>query len=479
MDESKEPSLRDDAPRRVLDGFGRAVSASCRYEKPADVPTLMSLLLRAKREGLTVTFRGSGRSYGDAALNRQGIVVDMSGLHRIIRWDPKTNLLEAESGVTVEALWKHVIADGFWPVVVPGTMYATLGGCLAVNVHGKNNFQQGTFGDHVVNFDLLMASGEILTCSRDLHPEVFFGTIGGMGLLGAVVRMTLRLRKVQDGEVRVTSFTTPNLRETLDQFERLLPKSDYVVGWVDAFAKKAQLGRSEIHAAAHLTASSRPSNASTLTVEAQNLPSKIFGFPHTEIWKFMRPFANPHAMALVNAAKFHLARTSQKKTYLQSHAAFAFLLDYIPDWRLAYGDGGFIQHQLFVPDSNAYSCIESVLKTCQKSGHVPYLAVLKRHRPDEFLLTHALDGWSLALDFRITEPTRGAIWTLLRNVTSQVLEAGGKFYFAKDAVLTANDVERAYGRDRVAAFLKLKEKLDPTGLFGSDLAERVFSIHEP
>jgi FAD/FMN-containing dehydrogenase len=252
-----------------------------------------------------------------------------------------------------------------------------------------------------------------------------------------------------------------------------------VVGWLDAFAKNSRLGRSEIHAATYQNESEAPDGKATLSVEAQNLPLPLFGLPRAEVWRLMRPFASDRAMACVNSAKFHLARMRHNRTYQQSHAAFAFLLDYIPDWRLAYGDGGFVQHQLFVPHANAHRCLERVLQTCQEAEHVPYLAVLKRHQSDAFLLSHALDGWSLALDFRITERSRSAIWSLLKRLTLQVLEAGGKFYFAKDAVLTAEDVARAYGHERVNRFLDLKRKLDPSGLFGSDLAERVFTTHLP
>jgi FAD/FMN-containing dehydrogenase len=265
------------------------------------------------------------------------------------------------------------------------------------------------------------------------------------------------------------------LTQSLERFDALLSRCDYVVGWIDAFARGRALGRGEIHGATYLDSTQDPLGRASLSSAAQELPSRLFGIPREEMWKLMRLFTNAPAMSLVNAAKYRLAQLNQTRSYLQSHAAFAFLLDYIPDWRLAYGDGGFIQHQLFVPREHAESCLNQVLLTCQASGHVPYLAVLKRHRKDDFLLSHSLDGWSLALDFCVTDSNRRDIWSLSERLTEQVLEVGGKFYFAKDAVLRPKDVVRAYGRDRVEQFLSLKQKLDPSGLFGSDLFERVFS----
>jgi FAD/FMN-containing dehydrogenase len=174
----------------------------------------------------------------------------------------------------------------------------------------------------------------------------------------------------------------------------------------------------------------------------------------------------------VNAARFHAGRFQDRHAYLQSHVAFAFLLDYVPDWRRAYGPPGFIQYQVLVPHATARDLFRDLLARCHAAKHPAYLAVLKRHRPDEFLLSHAVDGWSLALDFAV-QNRRAALWRLTDVLTEMVLQAGGRFYFAKDAVLRPEDVERSYGRERVDRFLAIKERLDPDHLLTSDLWRRV------
>jgi len=460
----------------MLDGFGRAITASCRYYKPASVLDLEAIMQRARRETLTVTFRGNGRSYGDAALNSHGIVVDTSGLKQILEWNASTGIIRAEVGVTIEQLWQHVIGDGYWPFVVPGTMHATLGGCVAMNVHGKNNSRMGPFGDYIEALTLLLADGRRVVLSRNEQAYLFFATIGGLGLLGAIVDVTLRLRKIESGRLRVQSEVAPNLQETLARFERRLQSCDYAVGWVDAYATGNKLGRSELHFASYLTRAEDREGEQSLRISAQSLPTRLFGLPAEELFRFMRPFASSVAMSLLNATKYGVARVRSGHVSLQSHAAFAFLLDYIPDWRLAYGDGGFIQHQLFVPKHAAEACLKSVLLTCQGAQLVPHLAVLKRHREDKYLLSHALDGWSLALDFRVTNANREKVWALTARLTELVLASGGKFYLAKDAVLRPEDAEQAFGKSNVFGFLALKQQLDPTGLFSSDLFERVFPV---
>lgn len=464
-----EAPLRARSPWRVLDGFGRSLRAAGRYAAPRNAEELAELLRRAAEENLPVAFRGSGRSYGDAALNGAGLTLDLGGMNRMLSWDPVAGIAEAEPGLTIEGLWRRTIEDGFWPAVVPGTMFPTLGGCLAMNVHGKNNFRAGVFGEHVLGFDLLTVNGESLRCSREENPEIFHAAIGGAGLLGVIHRVRLRLKRVESGLVRVEPLAARSFGEMFDRFEERRAAADYLVGWIDGWRE----GRGEIHQANYVPAAEDPLGPASLHVERQGLPPRILGIPRGQTWRLMRPLSGDLGMRAVNLAKYTLACWhTPGKTYLQSLAAFSFLLDYVPNWRLMYGDGGFIQIQLFVPDGAARTLLPEVLRTCRRRGLVSSLGVLKRHRPDPFLLTHGLDGWSLALDFRVTPRRREPLWQLGRELTEKVLAAGGKFYLAKDALLRPEDLAAAHG-PRLATFRELKRRLDPQGLLASDQARRL------
>ena len=463
------------APLRVIHGFGRSARSACRYVEPQTVDELASALQQAQGEGLTVAFRGAGRSYGDAAINTGGVVIDATGLTRVLSWDRESGIIEAEPGLTIEGLWRHTIQDGYWPAVVPGTMRPTLGGCVAMNIHGKNNFRVGPFGDHVLELDLVTPGGQKLTLSRAENPDVFHAVIGGLGMLGAVTRVKLKLKKVHGGKLRVESISGKSLDEMFDIFEQRLAKSDYLVGWVDCFARGKGLGRGQVHAADYLHEGEDADPAKSLRIENQVLPSSIMGVPKSQVWKIMRLFSAPALWGLINAAKYHSSWLQHGKFYLQSHVAFAFLLDFVPNWSFAYGPGGFIQYQVFVPHATARETLKDVLNLCHQAKMPSYLGVLKRHRPDPFLLTHALDGWSLAMDFPASERHRGALMALTQRLTERVLAGGGKFYFAKDSVLRPADVERAYGRACIDQFLAIKQRLDPTNTLTSDLWSRALA----
>lgn len=471
---SSSLTLRSEAPRRVLDGFGRAVNGACRHAAPASLEGLARVVETAKREGLSVGFRGSGRSYGDASLNTRGLVVDTTGMNRMLSWDPIAGVLDAEPGLTIEGLWRRTLEDGYWPAVVPGTMFPTLAGAVSMNIHGKNNFKAGPFGDHVLELDVMKADGTVVTCNREANAELFHAVIGGLGLLGAVTRVRLKLKKIESGMLRVNALYARSLDHMFDIFEEKIPDSDYLVGWVDCTSGEPALGRGEVHQALYLHEGEDPEGRASLHVERQGLPPTIMGMPRSQLWRFMQPFMNDYGVRLVNAAKSFMAYAKDGNSYLQSHVAFAFLLDYVPNWRLAYGAGGFIQYQIFVPKETAREAFKDILRLQQARKMPNYLGVMKRHRPDPFLMTHALDGWSMAMDFRVTASNRERLWKLTEEMTEIIVAAGGKFYFAKDAVLRPKDIERAYDPQKVDRFFALKREMDPDGLFETDLARRIF-----
>ncbi len=465
--------LRATVPWRVLDGFGNSVRAASACVKPRSIEEMAALIARARDEGVPVSFRGSGRSYGDAALNSGGLAIDVTGLNRVLAFDRATGTIELEPGATIETLWRTGVPHGFWPHVVPGTMHPTMGGCIAMNIHGKNCFKAGPFGNYVTELDLLVADGSVKTLSREREPELFRATIAGLGLLGAVTRVKLGLKRIESGRLEVHAIRTPSLEAMFDCFVERIPQSDYLVGWVDCFAGGRGLGRGLVHQANYLSAAEDPEGRALLDNARQDLGPRIMGVvPRSMMWMAMRPFTNDPGMRFVNTVKYHLPETlSGDGAFLQPHVAFAFLLDYAPGWRRAYGEAGFVQYQVFVPDATARRTMAAVLELCRRRGVVSYLGVFKRHKPDEFLLSHGLDGWSMAMDFAMPrDPQR--LHAALRELTELVLDAGGRFYAAKDSVLDAAQFARAYG-ERLERFRAIKRAIDPGALFQSDLARRL------
>jgi FAD/FMN-containing dehydrogenase len=346
-----------------------------------------------------------------------------------------------------------------------------------MNVHGKNAWKVGPLGDHILAFDLLLPSGDLITCSRKENSELFHAAIGGFGMLGAFTAITLQMKRVYSGLLQVEAVASPNLEDMIDYFEIHLDDSDYLVGWIDAFARDDALGRGQLHRATYLQPGEDPRPAATLALSTQAIPETIFGvMPKLWLPYFMRPFYNNVGWRAVCWAKYLGSRfgdTFAGKRYRQPHAHFHFLLDAIP-FKNAYGPGGIIQYQVFIPATRARRTLATLLEMGIAHGIPNYLSVLKRHRPDPFLMTHGLDGYSLAMDFQITEHNRARVRQLAREMDEVVVDAGGRFYFAKDSTLRPEVVVATLGADTVARFRALKATYDPEQLLETNLWRRLF-----
>jgi FAD/FMN-containing dehydrogenase len=445
--------------------------------RPTTVDGVREVFALSRETGLPIALRAGGNSYGDAATGAERIVLDMTRMDRILSWDPKTGVICVEPGVTIERLWKYAIGDGWWPHVVPGTMAATVGGCAAMNVHGKNHVQAGVFGDYVDAFEMLLpATNEVVRCSRAEHPDLFYAGIGSFGVLGVFTSLTLRLRRVASGLVRSRQIAVDNLDAMFAAFNALGPKVDYIVGWIDGFAKGESLGRGLIQTNTYLAEGEDPAPAQSLRVERQDAPDTLLGFvPRSIAWRLMRPWMNDLGMEFLNGARMKKARLLPAPALTESLASSQFLLNYVPHWKRSYGDEGLLQYQCQIPDGTARAAFRQMLELCQRRGYVPYLVVFKKHRAaDDYWIRYSVDGWSVALDFKVTHHNRTALRELAADMDRIVLECGGRFYFAKDQTLLPSRMEAMLGDAFVQRFLALKRQVDPEDLLETDLFRRLF-----
>lgn len=458
-------------------GFGMAVGGPARVLRPTTAEQVADAFAAVRRAGGNLALRGAGCSYGDAATNRDGYVLDLSRMNRLLEFDPATGVAVVEPGVTVRDLWRRSIGHGFWPNVVSGTMAVSMGGAAAMNIHGKNAYRVGTFGEHVPWFELLTAGGELLRCSRETQPELFHAVLAGFGMLGCITKLAVATKRVHSGRLRVWGIVARDLDHNLELIESLRGQADYLVSWLDLHGSGVALGRGLLHRADQLAPGEDPEGPCRFEAGLQDVPPNLFGLvPKGWLWPGMWAAVHAQQVLLVNWLKFQAGyREAKHSPYLQTHGAFHFLLDYVPRWQWMTKPGGLIQFQPFVPVGSTSRVLRTLIERCQATGFVPYLGVLKRHRPDPFLMTHGLDGFSLAMDFAVSRhPRRRAeLWRLCQELADVVLDAGGRFYYAKDAVLLASSFQRVHGGAAVDRFRALKARWDPERLLQTDLSRRL------
>lgn len=465
MADAEGAALNVLAPGRVrrLEGFGASCYADAYVVRPLHADEVAAALRAARDAGRQVVLRGMGRSYGDAALAPEQVALDLASLSQIEWADEAAGVVAAGAGATLNDLWRWCLPKGFWPPVVAGTSFISLGGALAMNVHGKNAWHAGPIGEHVTQIEVMRAGG-VCEIWPPEHPG-FHAVISGAGLIAAILRVWLRLRPVRSGWLDVTPASCRNWDDQFAAFEANHAHADYMVSWVDCFASGASAGRGLFHAATY-------ASEGGLDPEAQLPTGRMMGLvPRDQAWRALRLLNHRPGMRLVNALKHRAGRRSAA-SHQETLGAFSFLLDSAPDWRRAYLPGGFVQFQSFVPADRALETFAAQVEMQQRDGLESFLGVLKRHRQDRFALSHGVDGYSLALDFKLTPSTRERVFALCGRMAELVLEAGGRFYLAKDATLTAGQWRASLG-DRFEAFMAARDVFDPDRLFTSALATRL------
>ena len=462
-----------------LTGWGLRNRSRCNVVRPRSVDEVAAVFAEVSASGGTIGLRGAGCSYGDAAINSHGpnaVVLDTTGLNRILAWDASTGIVTVEPGVTIAQLWRHILPDGWWPTVVPGTSAVTVAGAAAANAHGKNNWRIGSFGDYVLTFDLLLPSGQVVTCSREQHADLFFAVIGGSGLLGCFTKLTLQARRIHSGYISETQTPHTSLAALMEAMEAATSWATDLVAWTDTGASGKRLGRGLLKAGRDLKPGEDPHPDRSLTVAAQERRGIVRFVPAGVIPTLARPMTMPLGVWAANRAQWMRGQSrSSRKPHLETYAAANFLLDAIPNWRDTYLPGGLLQHQSFIPKDAALGAFREILERSQRAGIVPSLSVLKKHRPSEFLMSYLLDGYSLALDYPVRRGNEARTLRLMGELNDVVADAGGNCYFAKDSTLTAEQERRMVAPERLERFFALKRQYDPRGLLTTDLYRRALA----
>ena len=455
--------------RTDLTNWSKSARSSCLVARPSDAPEIVAALAGASSVGLNVILRGAGHSYTDAAQNTGGLVLDLRGMRRIRSWDPEQGVMCVEPGVTLGAVVDVAEKDGWWPYASPSTPEVTVGGSVAMNVNGKNAWKYGPFGDHVLALEVLFTTGETQTVRRDVDVELCRALIGSLGLLSVITAVTFQLQRLP---ARPAVLVRRQTASSLDGIFALMaaerPGSDFVEAWLDGFAEGARLGRGEVTSARFTGVGER------LPQQETRLPDRDGLSVHLTRWtgRLVRPLFLS-AIPPLNRARYWWGRRPHRSKYVSLYAftyypwaAFAGYHEVLP--------GGMEALQAFVPAPYAAEVFRELLQFSQRRGIQPIWCIIKEHRRDPYLLSYQVDGYSLELYYPRTRTSAPGLAHLLRELVPLVIEAGGRFYLAKDGVLTAAQYRESVGDEAVDTFLRLKDRYDPEHLLQSDLYRRVF-----
>lgn len=449
--------LPDTLPLQTVErhGFGNYRHATQALYRPERLQDILALPQQMANASLLAC--GLGNSYGDAALNTGGVLASTERVNRMLSFDPERSVLRAEAGVTVLDVMRAFAPRGLTLPATPGLSKITLGGCAAFDIHSKNHWQVGGFGESVLSMQMLLADGSRLECSRQHHADLFHATLGGMGMTGIILELEVALHPLpgQTAANRSLPFEgVPALLERIAEVQAQ-PGTTHLVAWLDLLNQRQASG--------YVISS---------TLEDTPQDGAIWADKKAPPLGLIAPFFNRWSNKAFNLA-FALKHRSQPSSKADLRS-FLFPWDALPNWNLLYGRKGFVEYQCCLPFEGAQESLTRVLDyvLAHKQKFPAYFAAIKRVRDGAGMLSFPINGFSALFDF----PVSKGLWGFLDQLDEIVIAAGGRVYLAKDGRVSAQAYHRMY--PRIEEWQNVRSSYDPRNLFASDMARRLNLVNK-
>ena len=445
-------------------GFGRTAPSVAEVLSTPD-PELIAKAVGqvADAGGRGVIARGLGRSYGDNAQNGGGLVIDMTPLNKIHSIDSASGLADVDSGVSLDQLMKAALPFGLWVPVLPGTRQVTVGGAIACDIHGKNHHSAGSFGNHVTSMELLTADGQIrhLTPEGD-ESELFWATVGGNGLTGIVLRATIAMTPTETAYFIADGVATHDLDETVAvHLDGTEDNYTYSSAWFDSISAPPKLGRAAISRGSLAKVDQLPPKLAKNPLQfdcpaaargAQHLPGRRGDQADGQHGRrgLLPDEREPTKTRFVNLTQFY--------HMLDLTTRMAIMLTAL---RVSLSTNSWCRRMRMEE-------FKGIIRWIQTQGHYSFLNVFKLFGPgNRAPLSFPMAGWNVAMDF----PNRPGVNEFLTELDARVMEFGGRVYTAKDSRVSADNFHTMY--PRIDEWIAVRRKVDPTGVFVSDMARRL------
>jgi decaprenylphospho-beta-D-ribofuranose 2-oxidase len=431
-----------------LSGWGRV---------PEPGRELLGEDLEALTRGAALS-RGLGRSYGDSSLpaTPSDKVVGTRLANRILSFDEPSGVLRAEAGLSLAELNRALLTRGWFTPVTPGTKFVTLGGMVASDVHGKNHHREGCFGAHVRSLRLRLASDDIVTASPDRDPDLFHGSIGGMGLLGHILEVEVQLHPAPCPWIWMESERVQDIAEFMAALDHAAASWPMTMGWIDCLSEGAALGRGISMVGRWAT----PEEAGQRALPRERTATLPFDLPN---WALNRVSAR-----IFNEVYFH-GHPRSRQGRVVSPDTFFYPLDAVLDWNRAYGSRGFTQYQCVLPRSAGAPAVREFMSRLARLGCASPLCVIKDCGPEgRGTLSFPLEGTSIAVDMAVTSD----IQRIIDGLNEFVIAAQGRIYLTKDRFTRAEHFSAM--EPRLSSFLAARDKWDPQRRLRSAQSRRLF-----
>ncbi|MEM6522514.1 MAG: FAD-binding oxidoreductase [Bacteroidota bacterium] len=401
--------------------------------------------------------RGNARSYGDSSINHK--VVSTLRYNRMLLFDEAKGVFKCESGVLFSEILETIVPKGWFLPVTPGTKFITVGGAIASDVHGKNHHKEGSFSNHLLEFEILSGDGKLRKCSRDQNSDLFNATCGGMGLSGIILNATFNLKPIESSYITQKQIKAKNLDEVINLFEQY-DSYTYTMAWIDCLKGGKGFGRSILICGEHTP-------LEELNTKQRRQRFNLKGKPKLRIpFNFPSFTLNKLSIQLFNAL-YYAKNIKKEINSIVPYEPFFYPLDSILSWNKMYGKTGFVQYQFVLPKEGGQKGLIEILDKIRRKGMGSFLAVLKAFGNQNDLISFPMEGLTLALDF----PIKKGLFEFLDELDSIVLKYNGRIYLTKDARMKSEVFKASY--EGFEEWSRIIKKYNPTHQFASNQSQRL------
>jgi decaprenylphospho-beta-D-ribofuranose 2-oxidase len=377
----------------------------------------------------------------------------MRRFNRILAWDGDKGVLDAEAGVTLHELFEFLLPRGFWMPVNPGYPKITLGGCIAGNVHGKNQYRDGTFSRHVLGLSLFHPDRGVLALSRDENPELLDLTVGGYGLTGFILSARIQVVRLQGNAAVIRHVPVSDLSETFARLSDLAATNELVYSWNDLSNFGRRFGRGYVVAGS--------------IVQTDRPPERARAWHELDPYRRRRrlPLANNLTLPWMNGLYY---RATIRQTERQ-RSLFDFVF---PIWTKSFyfdlfGQAGIIEPQIIVPHDALAAYVVEFTHLLQRHRQPFALGSFKLFGGRRQLLRYDGEGISFSCEL---PRCRGSL-ALLADMDRLNNVHGAYTNLIKDSRISAETARAQY--PEYDAFKTALHRFDPGRLFVSELSERL------
>ena len=428
-----------------LRSFDRSVSARCHVQKPDRYRLIEAL----PADVLRIT-RGGGVSYVGASFSSDSVVQDVGAFDRLLAFDGEQGLMKVEAGARIGDVVRFALARGWLLAVAPGHPRATIGGCIAADVHGKNPARDGTFRRHVEAIELFDPVSGWMVVSRDENAERFAACFAGFGIPGLIGNATLRLVPAA-AAYSIRNVAVSNLVEAADALVAHAG-APVLYGWHDG--RPGRFGSGVVRFGLETT-----ERASARSSRKSDLPNAV------EPWPFC-------AWSRLGIAAMNQVIRSGWMRAGKDHVAIEAALFPLNDARryfAGFGKAGFVEAQWLLPHRRYAEFVAALEAEVERVR--PRISLIASKLFDGCAEGLSFEGKGIALAIQLPEPKASKQAAFIESLTELALLHGGRPNLIKDSSLSADSVQRG-----IADFAACREKLrlfDPQVLQHSELTRRL------